>query len=189
MASSSTGSEGSPHIPANAKPYTIPDERGVKGEADTLLQDLQRDFEHPRLFQGLGCMGSRKSKYAFAFVCLLVVVMIVMATVSLLVFKSVILPPSPIALCSEDFNLVIVPLGTSGGVTEDNLSAFLLSANGSPYLLALDAGDIFHGLQILTEAIQYQLDHNKYSEWILMVHLLLRLSQKALWEFLQLFLQ
>lgn len=129
-------------------------------EADTLLRDLQKDYE------GRSCVRFRHKKTRVFVIVLifLIIVMLILAAVSLLTFTSVILPPSQLDLCPSGGDFVIVPLGTSGGITEDNLSSFLLSRRGSPYFLALDGGDIFHGLSIFTSNIVYQLQHqNKYS--------------------------
>ena len=42
---------------------------------------------------------------------------------------------------------VAVPLGVNGGLTEDNLSAYLLAPKGDPNFIALDAGTLLAGLR------------------------------------------
>lgn len=49
-------------------------------------------------------------------------------------------------------NFYVIPLGTSGGLEENNLSAYLLTSvtNGNPNsaFISLDGGTIRHGIQL-----------------------------------------
>lgn len=42
----------------------------------------------------------------------------------------------------------VIPLGVKGGLDESNLSAYLVSANGSDQYICLDAGTIYKGLEL-----------------------------------------
>lgn len=42
----------------------------------------------------------------------------------------------------------MIPLGCSGGINDDNLSAWLVKANGSDRYICLDAGTLSHGIKI-----------------------------------------
>jgi len=127
-------------------------------EADELLEELHRDFD------GRRCVALRhkRTKVAFGVMFGLIAILGVFITVSLLLFKSVIYPPTPLQLCNPG-EYVIIPLGTNGGVTEDNLSSFLLSKAGSLYFLALDAGTIFTGLTRFVQQIQTQMAENHHT--------------------------
>jgi 3',5'-cyclic-nucleotide phosphodiesterase len=52
---------------------------------------------------------------------------------------------APVAWAAPGF--VAIPLGTSGGLHEDDLSAYLLAPNGSSDFVALDAGTLNAGLR------------------------------------------
>ena len=45
----------------------------------------------------------------------------------------------------------VIPLGVKGGLDESNLSAYLVSANGSEQFICLDAGTIYKGLELAAE--------------------------------------
>ena len=45
----------------------------------------------------------------------------------------------------------VIPLGVKGGLDESNLSAYLVSANGSDQFICLDAGTIYKGLELAAE--------------------------------------
>jgi 3',5'-cyclic-nucleotide phosphodiesterase len=44
-------------------------------------------------------------------------------------------------------SFVVIPLGVTGGLTEDNLPSYLLAPKGDANFVALDAGTLFAGLQ------------------------------------------
>lgn len=51
------------------------------------------------------------------------------------------------AATGKDASFVVVPLGVNGGLTEDNLSSYLLAPKGETNFIALDAGTLFAGLR------------------------------------------
>lgn len=54
---------------------------------------------------------------------------------------------APAAHAAETTGFVAIPLGTSGGLHEDDLSAYLLAPKGSADFVALDAGTLNAGLR------------------------------------------
>ncbi|EGC33034.1 hypothetical protein DICPUDRAFT_98685 [Dictyostelium purpureum] len=50
----------------------------------------------------------------------------------------------------KDASYITIPLGTTGGLDEGNLSSFLITKKGSNLFLALDAGTIWQGVRRLT---------------------------------------
>jgi len=56
-------------------------------------------------------------------------------------------PAPTIMTMATDPQFVTIALGTAGGLTEANLSSYLLAPAGSPEFVALDAGTLLTGLQ------------------------------------------
>ncbi|KAN0012348.1 hypothetical protein ACTFIU_007647 [Dictyostelium citrinum] len=50
----------------------------------------------------------------------------------------------------RDASYITIPLGTTGGLDEGNLSSFLLTKKGSNLFIALDAGTVWQGVRRLT---------------------------------------
>jgi len=108
-----------------------------------------------------------RSKIAFTAFIALTIVLAVLIALAFLLFKSPDPPPhsSPFELC-KDNGYALIPLGIYGGITEGDLTSFLLTQSGSPYLIALDAGAIFAGLQVFVENTQRTLTDNHHSFYL-----------------------
>jgi len=114
-------------------------------ERPLLLESLKKDFESNSCWY----CSKKKLRVALGGTLLLLLALGAFLLVIFLTAHGIIQPTPTDLLCpEEDYTFVTIPLGVSGGTTENSLSSFLLSRRGSPYFIALDAGDLFRGLQV-----------------------------------------
>ena len=89
----------------------------------------------------------------FIFIFSIIMVLLLLAQLISIIFilKSTFVDTASTSVKAKSSSFYVIPLGTSGGLEENNLSAYLLtSVNGktpnSAYIL-LDGGTIRHGLE------------------------------------------
>ena len=76
---------------------------------------------------------------------------IIMLSLILLPFILITVNAKSTSIQSRSSNFYVIPLGTSGGLEENNLSAYLLTSvtngNSNSAFISLDGGTIHHGIQ------------------------------------------
>ncbi len=93
-------------------------------------------------------------KYLIIVTLIILGIMIIITGLVLYIVLPRVISKKFIKILGSNCKFSIIPLGVSGGLSEDNLSSLMVSRNSSTSFILLDGGSVFSGIrQFITKVI------------------------------------